>query len=249
MIVPMTLMATWIAVTLLASLLTPIEESIAVIQVPILAPMMIGIAIPHVSLPVREILCRIPIDAAELWITPVTIMPASTPRRGKLNAVRILVKLSISRRGAMEPDIMVIPCIRIAKPTSIVPISFFFCFLDAMISKMPISANISEKHLGSKSLRNMLSLLSIPDRDRIHAVSVVPISEPNITPIVCPRSMIPELTKPTSITVIAEDDWMAIVMIAPIAKPLKGLSVAFLNNFSSLPPAVFLRESDRSFIP
>ena len=98
-------------------------------------------------------------------------------------------------------------------------------------------------------LRKILSLLLIPESERIHAVSVVPISEPKITPIVCPRSMMPELTKPTSITVIADDDWIAIVMIDPIANPLNGLSVALRSNLSSLPPAVFLSESDKSFIP
>ena len=50
-------------------------------------------------------------------------------------------------------------------------------------------------------------------------------------------------------TVIAEDDCIATVISAPIPRPLIGLSVAFLSSDSSLPPAVFLSESDKTFIP
>ena len=114
---------------------------------------------------------------------------------------------------------------------------------------IPIRATIRAKHEGFRNWSRMLSLPSIPDRDRIHAVSVVPISEPKITPTVCGSSMIPELTKPMSMTVIAEDDWMAIVITAPIVRPLNGLSVALRRSFSSLPPAVFFNDSDKMRIP
>ena len=39
--------------------------------------------------------------------------------------------------------------------------------------------------------------------------------EPMITPTVCPSSMIPEFTRPTSMTVSADEDWIAIVITAP----------------------------------
>ena len=158
-------------------------------------------------------------------------------------------KLSISFRGSIEADIMVIPCIRMEKPTSMEPMSLWRCFFATMIRTIPIRAKISEKHEGLRSFKNILSPLSIPARDRIHAVSVVPISEPKITPTVCGSSMMPELTKPTSMTVIADDDWMAIVITAPTARPLNLLSVALFRSFSSLPPAVFFKDSDSSLIP
>lgn len=47
-------------------LLTPMLEISAVTQVPIFCPMMMGIAIPYVMLPVRESACRIPTEAEEL---------------------------------------------------------------------------------------------------------------------------------------------------------------------------------------
>ena len=74
----------------------------------------------------------------------------------------------------------------------------------------------------------------MPVRDRIHAVRVVPMSEPMMMPMVCLNSMTPEFTRPTSITVMAEEDWMAMVMPAPSSKLLKGLEVMRLSSFSSL---------------
>ena len=196
------------------------DERIAVMHVPILAPITSGMAMPYVSWPVMEIDCRIPMAAAELWMMPVTIAPEKTPKSGFLKAVMRDTKLSISFKGSMDEDIIVMPCMRMEKPKSIVPISLFFCFLATMMRIMPISAKIKEKHEGFKSLRNILSPESIPARDKIHAVSVVPMSEPKITPTVWGSSMMPELTKPTSMTVMADEDCMAIVMIAPIVRPL-----------------------------
>ena len=146
-------------------------------------------------------------------------------------------------------DIMVIPCMRIAKPMSIEPISLCLCCLHTISMIIPISATMRAKQEGFRNWSNRLSFPSIPESDRIHAVSVVPISDPKITPTVCGSSMIPELTNPMSITVMADEDWMAIVMIAPIVSPLKGLSVALRRSFSSLPPAVFFKDSDSTRIP
>ena len=81
----------------------------------------------------------------------------------------------------------------------------------------------------------------IPERDRIQAVSVVPKSEPIITQTVCSISMMPELTRPTSITVSAEEDWMAIVTTAPSTRLFHLLEVIFFRIDSRRPPAIFSR--------
>ena len=44
-----------------------------------------------------------------------------------------------------------------------------------------------------------------------------------MTPMVCPSSMTPEFTSPTSITVMAEEDWMAMVMPAPSRRLREGV--------------------------
>ena len=49
-------------------------------------------------------------------------------------------------------------------------------------------------------------LLFMPARESIQAVSVVPMLLPIIMPVVCSRLSMPLLTRPTSITVRAEED-------------------------------------------
>ena len=95
---------------------------------------------------------------------------------------------------------------------------------------------------------SMLSLL-MPAVLNSHAVSVVPTFEPMITPTVCSSCMMPEFTSPTSITVIADEDWTAIVIPAPSARLLNGFDVIFLRVASSLPPAIFSKLCDITCIP
>ena len=92
-------------------------------------------------------------------------------------------------------------------------------------------------------------LLSRPARERIQAVMVVPMLEPMITPMDWLRVMTPELTRPTSITVTAEEDWMATVMPTPSRRLLMGLEVIFFKRLSSLPPAIFSRLLDMRSMP
>ena len=89
----------------------------------------------------------------------------------------------------------------------------------------------------------------MPERERIHAVSVVPIFAPKMTYSVWPNFMIPELTRPTSITVTAEEDCTAMVMAAPSSRLTQGLAVIVFSSCSSLPPAIFSRLLDITFIP
>ena len=89
----------------------------------------------------------------------------------------------------------------------------------------------------------------MPDRERIQAVRVVPTLEPMMTPTVCPSSIMPEFTRPTSITVMALEDWMAMVMPAPSSRLLNRLSVIFRSICSSLPPASFSSRDDMRDMP
>ncbi|MPN60027.1 hypothetical protein SDC9_207750 [bioreactor metagenome] len=136
---------------------------------------------------------------------PVNTAPTSTPSRGLLNAVRMLANSGISCSGLTACFISSIPYIKMAKPMRIRPMSRRFCFLEAIMSKMPISATNGEKFSGFSSFTHTFPL-SIPLRESIQAVSVVPMLLPMMTPMVCPSSMTPEFTSPTSITVTAEED-------------------------------------------
>ena len=68
----------------------------------------------------------------------------------------------------------------------------------------------------------------------ICAVTVVPISAPRMTPIACDSDIKPAVTKPTSMTVVTEEDWMIAVTKAPVSRPMIRLVV-------SLPKIAFMR--------
>ena len=89
----------------------------------------------------------------------------------------------------------------------------------------------------------------MPVRDSSQAVRVVPMLEPMMTPMVCPSSITPEFTRPTSMTVMAEEDWMAMVIPAPSSRLLMGVEVMRLRRRSNRPPAIFSRLLDMTYIP
>ena len=62
---------------------------------------------------------------------------------------------------------------------------------------------------------------------------------PSITLTVCPSSIMPEFTRPTSITVSADEDCMAIVISVPNIRLVDVCEVIFCNVDCSFPPAIF----------
>ena len=89
----------------------------------------------------------------------------------------------------------------------------------------------------------------MPERLVIHAVSVVPMLAPKMMLMVWLNCMMPELTRPTSMTVVAEDDCTAMVMTAPRTMLIQGLAVIFRSISSRRPPAIFSRLPDMTFMP
>jgi hypothetical protein len=61
-------------------------------------------------------------------------------------------------------------------------------------------------------------------------VNVVPISAPRITPMVCENGMRPAETKPISITVVAEEDWMIPVTAAPERSAVNRFRVRWVKR-------------------
>ena len=64
-----------------------------------------------------------------------------------------------------------------------------------------------------------------PNSATTHAVTVVPMFAPNITPTDCSSVSSPAFTKETSMTVVAPDDWIIIVRKQPVSSPTKRLPV------------------------
>ena len=73
--------------------------------------------------------CKMPTEAELDWITAVSTAPASTPSTGFVNRTNICRKAGTSRRLDTAPDMVSMPNIRVAKPSRIMPVSFFFALL------------------------------------------------------------------------------------------------------------------------
>ena len=110
---------------------------------------------------------------------------------------------------SLSPDIEVlivsIPNIRTAKPSIIEPIFFFLSSFENAIIIKPTTARTRVNEEGFKSLTKNASPL-MPAVLKSHAVTVVPTFAPIIMIMVCPIFIIPEITKPTRITVVAAED-------------------------------------------
>ena len=89
----------------------------------------------------------------------------------------------------------------------------------------------------------------MPDRLKIQAVTVVPTLAPIIMPMAWLSCMTPELTKPTTMTVVAEELCMTAVTPRPRRNPLKGLEDSFSRRSLSLPPAFLSSPSPMADIP
>ena len=80
-------------------------------------------------------------------------------------------------------------------------------------------------------------------------VTVVPMLAPMMIYTACSSFSSPALRNPTTITVVAEEDWMAPVTTTPTSTPSRGWDVIFSNSFFSLEPATVSRPSPISFMP
>ena len=109
-------------------------------------------------------------------------------------------------------------------------------------------ARTGEKLAGFRNCIKKLSL-SIPDKLKIQDVIVVPILAPMMIPMACDNFIIPEFTKPTTITVVAEEDCITAVTKAPRQTARSGLDVNFYKIRSNFPPDIFVNPSPIVCIP
>jgi hypothetical protein len=65
----------------------------------------------------------------------------------------------------------------------------------------------------------------------------------------CVRVRSPAFTKLTTITVVADEDWMIEVIPTPVKTPLRGLEVIAERNPRNLSPAAFCKPELIKFIP
>ncbi len=78
---------------------------------------------------------------------------------------------------------------------------------------------------------------------------LVPMLAPMMMPIACATFIMPEFTKPTTMTVVADEDCMIAVTAVPKSTPLIGVFVSLYNISSSFSPAAFFSPSPIRDIP
>ena len=118
----------------------------------------------------------------------------------------MFAKFGSFAKGAIDEDINPMPDIKIENPSKNVPIGFLReILLFVLISIItPTNANIGVNDSGF-NIRKKKFVLWMPDKLKIHDVTVVPTFEPIIIATVCDNFIMPEFTKPTSITVTADE--------------------------------------------
>ena len=138
-------------------------------------------------------------------------------------------------------------CWRNRRPTSRMPKPITNSLMDLALSPFISSSGAAK----AKTMRGKVYSAAptlMPSRI-IQEVMVVPILAPMITAMAPAKVRRPELTKPTTMTVVAVEDWTAAVTAAPVTMPWNRLPVIRLIILRILPPAAFCSPSLISFMP
>ena len=120
------------------------------------------------------------------------------------------------------------------------------CFIRSVLANsrmtVPIMSKIGAKKSGLKNDPHS-------DMETSQPVIVVPMLAPMIIPMAWLRSISRALTNPTTMTVVAEDDWIMAVIKAPTSTPTTRLLVSIASSFLVFAPADFCNPSAISCIP
>ena len=155
--------------------------------------------------PVDASACRIPTAADALCSTQVKNVPNRMPRSGLENEVRMRRNTGSSRSGDTAADMVDMPNIKTAKPMRISPTCCLVWFLENMRSRMPATEIMPV----SVAVENRSTQPPPPprsERQMIQPVMLVPRMAPMTMLIAWRTRIMPELTKPTTITLVADDD-------------------------------------------
>ena len=112
---------------------------------------------------------------------------------------------------------------------------------------LPEKMNGIDNPMRGRAKRLMLTLN--PKMEMIQAVTVVPTLAPMITVMDWVRDRSPALTKLTTITVVADDDWIRAVISTPVSTPVTRLVVIAVSMLLNRSPATFCNPSLMTFIP
>ena len=145
------------------------------------------------------------------------------PRAGCEKLVRKEMKPGSSRSLDTDPDMVFMPNISTAKPMRMSPTWCRLRFFATVLSSTPATAVSALRDSVLSSCSAGDALPDTPDRQIIHPVMLVPMTAPMITAIAWRSFIMAEFTKPTTITLVADEDWITAVTPVPSKMPLNGV--------------------------
>ena len=126
-----------------------------------------------------------------------------------------------------------------------------FRFLGALMNTYRMAPAKATSGAKVSGLQNSIQVLppDISDRRISWPVTVVPMFAPMMMPMPWLSCMIPELTRPITMTVVPADDWMMPVISAPSSTARMVDAVSFCKMLSIFPPAIFSRPEPMMLMP
>ena len=189
-----------------------------------------------------------PTAAEALWSTQVKTIPTRMPSRGLEKVVSRSRKAWLSRRGETEALMVCMPNMSTANPSKMSPTCCFPWLRENIRRRMPTTATTPVRvEVDRRDTQPDPPCRS--DRQMIHPVMLVPRMAPRTMPMAWRTFIMPELTKPTTITEVAEEDWMMAVTPVPRSTPFMGLLESLYSTSSSLLPATFFSPSPIRVMP
>ena len=140
------------------------------------------------------------------------------------------------------------PNISTAKPIRISPMWRLTCALVNIRKMIPATA-MTPVRVAVDSNVFKPPAPSIYERQMTQPVTLVPRMAPRITLTLRFTCIMPELTKPTTITEVAQEDWITAVTPVPSSSPRRGVPESRYKISSSLLPATFFKPSPISVMP
>ena len=137
-----------------------------------------------------------------LFLFGMDVMGKALERQAGGKLQTILAKMSSNVFKGFLLGLAVTAVIQSSSATTVMVVGFVNSGI--MTLKQAVGV-IMGSNIGTTVTAWILSLSGL-EGDRIQAVTVVPILEPMMTPTACFRVIMPELTKPTTMTVVAELD-------------------------------------------
>ena len=167
-------------------------------------PMMTGSATAKLITPVDASACKMPTAAEALCKMAVKIRPKRMPRMGCDSCTIRFRKNGLERSGATASLMALMPNIKTAKPMRISPTCWRVFSLESIRRQMPTTemtpVSVAVENSSSQPLPESV------DRQMTQPVMLVPTMAPMTMLIDWRTCIMPELTKPTTMTDVADDD-------------------------------------------